>query len=65
MVKVNNVTQYSRPNIQTEPPKMREVFIGMWHDMDGLSDGLSVDDCMEIFASALKSSSDFTHDLLA
>lgn len=33
--------------------------------MDGLSDGLSVDDCMEIFASALKSSSDFTYDLLA
>ncbi|VEJ21835.1 Uncharacterised protein [Neisseria animaloris] len=61
MVKVNNVTQYSRPNIQTEPKKMQEVFIGTWYDVDGLS----IDDCMKIFVSALKSCLDFTYDLLA
>lgn len=32
--------------------------------MDSLNDGLTADDCVELFATALKDSSDLTYDLL-
>ena len=37
----------------------------MWRDSPHLNDGLTTDDCIEFFASALKGSSDFTFELLA
>ncbi|MCQ9326925.1 hypothetical protein [Neisseria dentiae] len=47
-----------------EPKEIREIFMTLWRNADGLSEGLTADDCIEIFASALKGSSDFTYDLL-
>lgn len=47
-----------------EPKEIREVFMTLWRSSDGLNEGLTADDCIEIFASALKGSSDFTYDLL-
>ena len=46
------------------PKEIREIFMTLWRNADGLSEGLTADDCIEIFASALKGSSDFTYDLL-
>lgn len=37
----------------------------LWRDVYSLNDGLTTDDCIEIFSSALKGSSDFTYNLLA
>ena len=45
--------------------EIREIFMTLWRDVYSLNDGLTVDDCIEIFSSALKGSSDFTYDLLA
>ncbi|WP_233568262.1 hypothetical protein [Neisseria chenwenguii] len=47
-----------------EPRQIRDVFITMWRDVEDLNEGLTADDCIEIFAGALKGSSDFTYDLL-
>lgn len=43
----------------------RHIFMTMWRDSDGLNEGLSADDCIEIFNTALKGSSDFDYELLA
>ncbi|KPN72644.1 hypothetical protein [Neisseria sp. 83E34] len=48
-----------------EPHKMREAFMTLWRNTDRLNEALTADDCIEIFASALKGSSDFTYELLA
>ena len=47
------------------PKEIREIFMTMWRDSPHLNDGLTADDCIEFFASALKGSSDFTFELLA
>lgn len=47
------------------PKEIREIFMAMWRDSPHLNDGLTADDCIEFFASALKGSSDFTFELLA
>jgi len=47
------------------PKEIREIFMTLWRDVYSLNDGLTTDDCIEIFSSALKGSSDFTYDLLA
>ncbi|UOO76504.1 hypothetical protein LVJ85_10910 [Neisseria sp. Dent CA1/247] len=64
-MEVNNVAYILAQISELHPKQMREVFMTMWRDMDGLNDGLTADDSIEIFASALKGSSDFTYDLLA
>ncbi|EGZ50644.1 hypothetical protein [Neisseria wadsworthii] len=64
-MQVNNVDHILTQISELHPKQMRAVFMTMWRDMDGLNDGLTADDCIEIFASALKGSSDFTYDLLA
>ena len=46
------------------PKEIREIFMRMWRHMDSLNDGLTADDCVELFATALKGSSDLTYDLL-
>ena len=46
------------------PKEIREIFMQMWRHMDSLNDGLTADDCVELFATALKGSSDLTYDLL-
>ena len=46
------------------PKEIREIFMQMWRHMDALNDGLTADDCVELFATALKGSSDLTYDLL-
>lgn len=47
------------------PKEQRHILMAMWRDSDGLKEGLSADDCIEIFATALKGSSDFDYELLA
>lgn len=47
-----------------EPNELRDVFISMWRYSSGLNDGLTADDCLEIFSSVLKGSSDFSYELL-
>ena len=51
--------------LKLHPKEQRHIFINLWRDSDGLNDGLSVDDRIEIFATALKGSSDFDYELLA
>ncbi|VEE99727.1 hypothetical protein [Neisseria canis] len=63
-MQVNNVDHILTQISQLHPKQMREVFMTMWRDMNGLNDGLTADDCIEIFASSLKGSLDFTYDLL-
>ena len=46
------------------PKEIREIFMRMWRHMNALNDGLTADDCVELFATALKGSSDLTYDLL-
>ena len=47
------------------PKEQRHIFMSLWRHSDGLNEGLSADDCIEIFATALKGSSDFDYELLA
>lgn len=47
------------------PKEQRHIFMSLWRHSDGLHEGLSADDCIEIFATALKGSSDFDYELLA
>ncbi|PSJ81235.1 hypothetical protein [Neisseria iguanae] len=47
------------------PKEQRHIFMTLWRHSDGLNEGLSADDCIEIFATALKGSSDFDYELLA
>lgn len=47
------------------PKEQRHIFMSLWRHSDGLNEGLSTDDCIEIFATALKGSSDFDYELLA
>ena len=46
------------------PKEIREIFMRMWRHIDALNYGLTADDCVELFATALKGSSDLTYDLL-
>ena len=60
-VAINNAFQpYEKAHL------VRKMFLDMFRDADGvLDDALSADDCMEIFISILKGSSDITYKTLA
>ena len=61
---INNVEHILSLVEELEPRQIRDVFITMWRDVTALNDGLTADDCIEIFSGALKGSSDCTYDLL-
>ncbi|WP_165090501.1 hypothetical protein [Neisseria yangbaofengii] len=46
------------------PKEQRHIVMTLWRHSDGLNEGLSTDDCIEIFVAALKGSSDFDYELL-
>ena len=53
---INNVEHILSLVEELEPRQIRDVFITMWRDVTALNDGLTADDCIEIFSGALKGS---------
>ena len=64
MENLNTVSQLLEKINELNPKQIREIFMTMWRDNPHLNDGLTADDCIEFFATALKGSSDFTFELL-
>ncbi|QEY25805.1 hypothetical protein [Neisseria zalophi] len=64
MENINRTEQILAEINSLSPKQIRKIFMTLWRDSPHLNDGLTDDDCIEIFASALKSGSDFTYDLL-
>ena len=62
--KVDKVDSILNEVSTLSPKEIREIFMRMWRHMDALNCGLTADDCVELFATALKGSSDLTYDLL-
>ena len=62
--KVDKVDSILNEVSTLSPKEIREIFMRMWRHMDALNYGLTADDCVELFATALKGSSDLTYDLL-